>query len=48
MDLNEKLEIKKLSEDDLLLLYENVQNHLQYLTENLISLTEEDGGEVNE
>ena len=51
---DERNDIKKLANDDLLSLYYNVKNHLDYLEQQVIKphideqTTEENGGDANE
>ena len=47
MENNDIIEMKKVSDDDLLALYSEIENHLKYLDENIIEL-EEEGEEENE
>ena len=41
-------DIKELTNDDLLILYSSIQDHIKYLNEQIIILEEETGGATDE
>ncbi len=45
---NENLEVNELGEDDLIALYDMVSNHIQYLKESVIVISEEEGESTDE